>query len=308
LKKLVIRCRRAPRPGETIRGDDLVTYPGGKGANQAVAAARLGAKVHMIGRVGNDPFGRAMRASLATSGVNLRFVKTTDAHTTGTATILVLEGGENSIIISPGANASVNPADIDVAIDVVRKADFVLLQLEIPLPTVRYAIQLCRRLGVKTMLDPAPAPTKFPRDLYKADLLTPNETEAATILHLPKRPSANTTMTRLLAAGAKQVALKLGSRGSMLGTAKELTSAPGFKVKVIDTTAAGDCFNAALAVSLSEGMSPNDALRFANAAAALACTKPGAQTSLPNHPAVEEFVQQSRRMPIRRLSSVNNKS
>jgi len=305
---LVVRCRRAPVPGETIRGDDLATFPGGKGANQAVAAARLGAQVHMIGRVGNDPFGRAMRTSLTTSGVNIRFVRTSESHATGTATILVRDGGENSIIISPGANADVAPRDIDAAIDVIRKADFVLLQLEIPVATVRYAIQLCRRLGVRTMLDPAPAPGKFPRALYRVDLLTPNETEAMTILKLPERLDAQSTMNRLLAAGAKQVALKLGSRGSMLGTSAELISAPGFKVKVVDSTAAGDCFNAALAVGLAEGMTQNDALRFANAAGALACTKSGAQTSLPNRSAVKQFLKKGRRMAIRRLWGVNNKS
>jgi len=305
---LVVRCRRAPEPGETILGDDLATFPGGKGANQAVAAARLGAQVHMIGRVGNDPFGRSMRARLATSGVNIRFVKTSEIHATGTATILVLDGGENSIVISPGANARVEPPDIDAAIDVIRKADFVLLQLEIPLPTVRYAIHVCRELGVRTILDPAPAPLGFPLSLCDANLVTPNETEAMTLLNSSKHLDAKVAMKRLLSAGVETAVLKLGARGAMLGSSEESAREPGFKVKVVDTTAAGDCFNAALAVALSEGITARNALRFANAAGALACTKLGAQASLPTRAEVDRFLKKSRPMAIRRLSSVNNKS
>jgi ribokinase len=287
---LVVACARVPQPGETIRGGDLATFPGGKGANQAVAAARLGADVYLVGRVGDDAFGRTMRAKLEESGVNTRFVRTTRSAATGTAAILIQKGGENSIVLSPGANGRVDRADVDAASAVIRQADFVLLQLEIPMATVAYAIGLCRRFSVRTMLDPAPAPAKLPGAIWRADILTPNQTEAATLLGMAETISAGATMERLLSAGAKRVVLKLGGQGAMYGSAKESVHAGGFKVKVVDTTAAGDCFNGALAVALAEGKEKGDALRFANAAGALACTSPGAQTSLPGRAAVEKLI------------------
>jgi ribokinase len=287
---LVVGCERVPRPGETIKGGDLAMFPGGKGANQAVAAARLGADVHMVGRVGNDAFGRTMLVKLQESGVNTRFVRATPLAATGTATILVQKGGENSIVISAGANVLVDRADVDAALPVIRRADFVLLQLEIPVGTVGYAIGLCRQLGVMSMLDPAPAPTGLPGALYRANILTPNETEAGTILGLRGKSSAGATMKRLLSAGAKRVVLKLGVRGAMYGAAGESLVVGGFKVKVVDTTAAGDCFNGALAVAMAEGRGVGDALRFANAAGALACTVMGAQASLPMRSAVVKLL------------------
>jgi ribokinase len=283
---LVVHVPRLPVAGETLAGSDLQTFPGGKGANQAVAAARLGAKVHMVGRIGDDAFGRTMRDNLHAAGVNTRYVKITQGSATGTAVIFVLPAGDNSILISPGANAALTPGDVDAAMPIIRRADFVLLQLEIPLATVRHALRICRREKIKTMLDPAPAPKNLPRDVYHADFLTPNETEAAALLHSAKPLSPPATMTRLRAAGAKTVVLKLGSRGAICGP----HHIPAFKIKPIDTTAAGDCFNAAFAIALAEKQELPDALRFANAAAAIACTIAGAQASLPNRNAVEKML------------------
>jgi ribokinase len=271
-------------------GGDFATYPGGKGANQAVAAARLGAEVHLLGRVGDDAFGRVLRANLAKNGVNTRFVGVSPAAATGTAMILLQKGGENSIVLSPGANLSLRPADIDAAWPALGRAAFVLLQLEIPLATACHAVDLCRRHGIRTILDPAPAPQRLPAALLGVDILSPNETEAATILGARRTISPRRTLQRLLRAGAKSVVLKLGKHGSMHGSATDFCHVEGFKVRVVDTTAAGDCFTAALAVALAEGMDTAAALRFANAAGALACTVAGAGPSLPTRHALARLL------------------
>lgn len=292
---LVCRIAAIPRPGETILGSDLSTIPGGKGANQAVAAAKLGADVHMIGRVGSDDFGIRLVTGLKQHGVGTRFVTVTEGAASGCAMILVDRKGENSIIVAPGANALVTPADIDNAERIIRQAACVVLQLEIPLETVEHAIGLCRSLGVYTILDPAPAPAGgLPAPLFAVDLLSPNQTEAEMILgpsqmgrmKRTKRTDARQIGGELVARGAKAVVLKLGAKGSML-VDQRIEHEPGFKVDVVDTTAAGDAFTAALAVARSEGRELRESLRFANAAGALACTTFGAQPSLPTRRAVD---------------------
>ena len=275
---LVARSPRLPRAGETVLGSEFLTIPGGKGANQAVAAARIAdgrVDVHMIGRVGDDDLGRELLAGLKANQVVTRRVQVTKSVASGVAMILVDHTGENSIVVTPGANAELTPADIDAAEKLIRSASVVVMQLEIPLATVRHALAMCRRLGVYTILDPAPAPAKTVR--FQVDLLTPNETEARTVR----------------TDGAKAVVLKLGAKGCELVDAAVLRRrrrVKGFKVKVVDSTAAGDAFTGALAVAHALGMPMPEALRMANAAGALCCTKLGAQPALPTRREVERLM------------------
>jgi ribokinase len=277
---LVARSPRLPRAGETVLGSEFLTIPGGKGANQAVAAARIAdgrVDVHMIGRVGDDDLGRELLAGLKANQVVTRRVEVTKSVASGVAMILVDHTGENSIVVTPGANAELTPADIDAAEKLIRSASVVVMQLEIPLATVRHALAMCRRVGVYTILDPAPAPAKTVR--FQVDLLTPNETEARTVR----------------TDGAKAVVLKLGAKGCELVDAAALRRrrrrrVKGFKVKVVDSTAAGDAFTGALAVAHALGMPMPEALRMANAAGALCCTKLGAQPALPTRREVERLM------------------
>jgi len=298
---LVCRTPAMPRPGETILGTDFVTVEGGKGANQAVAAARLANRrdVYMIGRVGGDEFGPRLLAGLSTHKVNTDFVTITEGVSSGVAMILVDREGENSIVVAPGANAKLTPRDLDRARELIESAAVVVLQLEIPLATVKHAIALCQEARVYTILDPAPAPAQsLPRAFYGVDLLTPNQTEAETLLGLgtqsharrKRAPDAKQIAGDLLARGAKSVILKLGARGAMLATRDGFTISRGFKAKVQDTTAAGDAFTGALAVARAEGMSPATALGFANAAGAICCESFGAQPSLPDRSAVDSLL------------------
>jgi ribokinase len=307
---LVCRTPRVPRPGETVLGSDLATIPGGKGANQAVAAARLrspqaarlGGRVYMVGGVGDDDLGRRLLAGLCENGVNTDHVYVTAGAASGCAMILVDRRGENSIVVAPGANARVTPADVDAAVPLLRSAAVVVLQLEIPIATVRHVVAMCRRLGVPTILDPAPVPEAgLPAALFRVDVLTPNQPEAALLTgHVPtgRAPTARPEQTgkNLLSRGPSIVVLKLGARGSMVvGRDGTLLRARPPKVRVAHSTAAGDAFTGALAVAMSEGMGMEQALRFANAAGALCCTKFGAQPALPHRDAVDRLMQGRRR-------------
>jgi ribokinase len=272
---LVCRTPALPGAGETVLGTEFLTIHGGKGANQAVAAARLAngrADVHMIGRVGADDFGRELVAGLRENGVVTKRVRVTKGVASGVAMILVDRRGENSIVVTPGANAQVTPADVDAAESLIRTAAVVVMQLEIPLPTVRHAVKTCRRLGVFTILDPAPAPAKPIR--FDVDLLTPNESEALAVR----------------TDGARQVVLKLGARGCRLVDGDRSRDMKAFKVKVVDSTAAGDAFTGALAVARALGMEMCEALLMGNAAGALCCTKMGAQPALPRRAEVERLM------------------
>jgi ribokinase len=290
---LVCRTPRMPRPGQTIIGSGFLTVPGGKGANQAVAVARLGGSAHMVGRVGDDDFGRQLLAGLRRNGVNTRHVAITKGVTSGVAMIIVDEAGENSIVTSAGANGRVTPADVDAAEGLIRRAAAVVLQLEIPYGTVLHAIAMCRRLGVMTILDPAPAPAKgLPRAMYSVNVLSPNEHEAAALVAGSKGAKSSERIARaLLARGAGSVVLKLGAKGSLaLAKDGKPAKAAPFKVKCVDTTAAGDSFTGALAVALSEGRELAEAARFANAAGALCCMTLGAQPAIPDRRAVDRML------------------
>jgi ribokinase len=300
---LVCRCARMPRAGETVSGQDLLTIPGGKGANQAVAAAKVGAagdEVHLVARVGADDFGQRMLVALREHGVRPDHVTLTEGSSTGCATILVDKAGENSIVVSPGANGKVSVDDVDAAGGLIAGAAVVILQLEIPLETVAHAIALARRAGVKVILDPAPVPPKgLPKALYQADVLTPNQTEAEMLLSSgaamgrskrARRVDAKQLGQELLERGPGVVLLKLGAKGAMI-VDNEIQHVKGFKVSVADTTAAGDAFNGALAVGLAEGMELGRAVRFANAAGARACEKFGAQPALPTRMEVESLME-----------------
>ena len=285
----VLRTPHIPGPGETVLGSDLLTIPGGKGANQAVAAARLGGLVHMVGRVGDDPFGAGLREGLAANGVNVDHVSVTPGVASGCATILVDRRGENSIVVSPGSNARLTAEDVGRAERLIRAASVVVMQLEVPPATVRHAVALCRRLGVRTILDPAPVPPKgLPRALYAVGVLTPNEHEGA---QLTGQRDAAKMAAALLSRGASTVVLKLGAKGALIAEgARPPQVVRPFRVRAVDTTAAGDAFTAALAVGLSEGMALDRAVRFANAAGALCCTRVGAQPALPGRRDVEQLL------------------
>ena len=289
---LVVRVDRLPAWGETLAGGDLATVPGGKGANQAVAAARLGARlraelgarVAMVGRVGDDAFGRRLRDGLAADGVEADRVLVTQEVATGTAAIFVDDAGRNAIVISPGANARLTPNDVNAASNLLASAACVVAQLEVPLETVRRTAALCRTRGVPMILDPAPAPpTPLPADLMDVDVLTPNESEAAALgvsIHTPRRGD---------------LLLKRGGRGcTFIASDGTPHDASAFAVDVVDTTAAGDAFTAAFAVArYAEGRPIDESLRFANAAGALACTRPGAQPSLPTRAEVEALLRRA---------------
>ena len=281
---LVVRSPHIPAPGETVLGTGFVTCPGGKGANQAVAAARLGGDVVLLGRLGADDFGAALRRNLVAEGVDCAAVLTTPEAASGVAMIIVDSRGENSIVVASGANFRVTPDDVFGHEALFAKADVVVLQLELPLPTVRAAIDLARRRGCRVILDPAPAPAKLPDPLFQVDVISPNVHEAEALTgtqvvegRIDKRAAAD-----LIARGAKAAVLKLGSRGAMVLTADgRIAAVRPYAVTVVDTTAAGDAFTAALAVAMAEGTDLVQAARFANAAGALACTKLGAQPSMP---------------------------
>jgi len=281
---MVVRSPRMPAPGETVLGEGFVTNPGGKGANQAVAAARLGGKVKFIGRVGADAFGEALLANLKKEGIDCADLLRTPDAPTGVAMIIVDSRGENSIVVASGANHRLTPDDIFAREQAFAAADVLLLQLELPLPTVRAACDLAERHGCRIVLDPAPAPKQLCDRLCDVDIITPNVCEAELITGTKtgeERADKNIALD-LIARGAKAAVLKLGSRGSMVVTADgEIARVPAYKVDIVDTTAAGDAFTAALAVAAAEGQELAEAAKFANAAGALACTRLGAQSAMP---------------------------
>ena len=283
---LVAIARKIPVVGETVIATDLQTHPGGKGANQAVAVARLGHPVEMIGKLGNDAFGSELKKHLLDAGVGVDAVSTHEGPS-GTAMITVSSAGENSIVVVPGANAAVTPSTLDDHVALIRKADLVLTQLEIPLETVEHLSAICAHENVPLVIDPAPAMDLSPTVLRAAAWLTPNETEAA---HYVGAHDAHETARALVEMGCRGVVLKLGDRGAYVSSAREQEFVPAISVEAIDTTAAGDAFNGAFAVGLVKGLTPNDAATFATVVAAIAVTRRGAQSSMPTLEEVKSFM------------------
>lgn len=296
----VLRVPHIPVSGETVLGSRFEMFPGGKGANQACAAGRLakpGTDVRMIGRTGYDVFADHLKASLAAAGVNVAGVHACQTQATGVAMIWVDATGENSIAVAPGANAALSPGDAESHRPAFRGASVALFQLESPLETVEALLKIAREEGVRTILDPAPARPLEREFLQLADVLTPNETEAAVLTGLSTGHSSAGTATRLQELGAATVVLKLGPQGCFFqDDAGAGYPVPGFAVDTIDTTAAGDTFNGALSVALAEGRSWAEALRFANAAAALSVTRLGAQSSIPTRAETDAYLVKASRL------------
>lgn len=293
----VVSVARAPRPGETVTGTRFATHPGGKGANQAFAAARLGAEVALVGRVGVDTQGTWLVTHLAGGGVDTSAVAQDASTSTGVALIVVDAGGENSIVVAPGANARLGPEAVEACADRFDRARVVLLQLEVPIETVLSAARRARATGSLVLLDPAPA-SPVPGELIAlVDFVTPNETElltlcGETVAHESTLVLADvaTLAGRLRDRGARRVLVKLGSRGALLVGDDGETLCPAPAVDVVDTTAAGDALSGAFAVALSEGLDERKALAFAVTAASISVTQEGAQTSMPPRAEVERWL------------------
>jgi ribokinase len=289
---MIIKVDRLPAPGETVIGGTFSTAAGGKGANQAVAAARAGAEVSFIARVGDDMFGEQALEGFAEDGIDVSHVLRDATAPSGVALIFVDEGGENSIAVASGANARVTPADVEAAKDSITGADVLVMQLETPIETVERAAALAREHGVRVILNPAPAQPLSDEVLGRVSILTPNETEAELLtgIQVEDDEGAAAAARALVARGVDTVILTLGSRGAFVFESGSGELVPSFQVRAVDTTAAGDVFNGSLAVGLAEGKPLAQAVRFANAAAALSVTKLGAQPSAPTRAEIETFL------------------
>lgn len=279
---LMIEADRRPQAGETVMGKRLIVSPGGKGANQAVAAARLGEKVYMIGCVGNDAYGSMMLDTLKENGVNTDYVSVLDNEATGTAHIILAEG-DNSIIVLKGANDKVDKNVVDSAFDIIKTSSLVMLQHEIPMDTIGYIIDRCYEEGIPVMLNPAPYMDIPEEWIEKVTYLTPNEHEAALMFEGMDRDE-------ILKAHAGKVIMTVGKEGVVYGDGDDVVHVSGFTVSVVDTTGAGDTFNGAFAAARCDGLSLKEAVRFANAAAALSVQKIGAQGGMPWRSEVEEML------------------
>lgn len=288
---LVVKTERIPRPGETVMGLGFRQIPGGKGANQADAAAKLGAEVLMIGCVGDDAMGELLRSSLAKDGVLVDHISTISGVSTGVAAILVESSGNNSITVAPGANRCLTTSDIKGLEPILAQSNILLTQLETPLETVKESLTIARQHGIKTILNPAPAVDLEDEILKRTDLLTPNETELERLTSMPTTTiqEIEAAGMNLLERGVKELIVTLGEKGCLYLSGDQKKQYPAYPVKAVDTTAAGDSFNAALAVSLSQGKSMEEAISFAMKVGAMTVTKEGAQTSLPLLSEVEAF-------------------
>ncbi|MHC8299103.1 ribokinase [Pseudomonas sp. ZS1P83] len=288
---LVTRAPRLPRGGETLIGESFATVSGGKGANQAVAAARLGAQVSMVGCVGSDAYGEELRGALLAEQIDCQAVSTVD-NSSGVALIVVDDNSQNAIVIVAGANGALTPAVIDRFDAVLQAADVIICQLEVPDATVGHALKRGRELGKTVILNPAPASRPLPAGWYASiDYLIPNESEASALSGLPvdSLASAETAATRLIVMGAGKVIITLGAQGSLFADGKSFEHFPAPKVKAVDTTAAGDTFVGGFAAALAAGKSEAEAIRFGQVAAALSVTRSGAQPSIPTLSDVQAF-------------------
>jgi ribokinase len=293
---LVATTERVPTAGETVTGMDFSTYPGGKGANQAVGVAKLGGRCFLIGKVGDDPFGDSLLASISGAGVEVDRVGRVKDVPTGVAVILVESNGENRIVVVRGANERVLASDVDAAADVISPAAALLVQLEVPLSAVWRAVQIAHEAGARVILDPSPPPSDpFPDSLLEmVDVITPNQLEASVLTGLARvesRSDAELAGRRLLERGVRTAVVKLGADGAVVvSRTREPAIIPGHEVRAVDTTAAGDTFAAALTVGIMEGLDDVEASVFANAAAAISVQRPGAQSSIPTRAEVDTFL------------------
>ena len=280
---MVIKTGHLPRPGETVLGGTFLMNPGGKGANQAVSAARLDGQVSFICKTGNDIFGEKSRQLFEEEGIDTTYVFSDSEHPSGVALITVDANAENCIVVASGANAHLTPADISTAHEAIEKAGIILMQLEIPMDTVKYVADIARKLDKKLILNPAPAQPLERELLQSLDLITPNETEAEMIsgIKITDTDSLLACARAIHEMGVQSVIITLGAKGAFIYNHHFQELVPSYEVDAVDTTAAGDVFNGALAVAISEGHDLFEAVRFANRAAAISVTRIGAQASAP---------------------------
>lgn len=289
---LVTRASRLPRAGETLIGQSFSTVPGGKGANQAVASARLGAEVAMIGCVGSDAYGLQLRDALLVEGIDCQAVSCVDGSS-GVALIVVDDSSQNAIVIVAGSNGELTPASLQAADVVLQAADVIVCQLEVPLETVGYALKRGRELGKTVILNPAPASGPLPAQWYASiDYLIPNESEATALsgVTVDSLDSAKLAAAQLIKAGAAKVIITLGAQGALFSDGNRVEHLAAPNVKAVDTTAAGDTFVGGFAAALAHGKSEAEAIRFGQVAAALSVTRAGAQPSIPTLHDVQGFV------------------
>lgn len=284
---LVVRVPHAPVPGETVLGGDFETFPGGKGANQAVAASRMGGDVTMVGRVGSDNFGDSLIQGLLENNVKTTHVIKDAEAPTGIAMVSVAEDGENMIVVASGANLKVNAEDVNNARELMREADLLLVQLECPVTTVNVAVELAKVYHVPVVLNPAPAQPLPKGLLANVDVLTPNKNELSL---LTDEKNIEKAIQKLLKWGVKNLVITLGANGARVVSQGVDQHLPAHEITAVDTTAAGDAFNGALAVALAEKKPLLEAVRYGMAAGALAATKRGAQPSLPMRENVENLI------------------
>lgn len=294
---LIIRLKRLPRPGETVLGGEFMTAAGGKGANQAVAAARAGGQVSFIACLGRDRLRDEALAGFLQDGIDVKHVCRDSRAPSGAALIFVAQNGENSIAVAGGANERLSPAHVRKARSVITQAQVLLLQLETPIKTIEAAARLAAASGVRVILNPAPARALPDRLLRSVSILTPNESEAESLTgtKIKGLAGAQRAAEKLRRRGVETVIVTLGAKGALISSPEGTELVRGFKVRAIDTTAAGDVFNGALAVGLAQGRPLREAVRFANAAAALSVTRMGAQPSAPTRRAIERFLKTSER-------------
>jgi len=288
---MVIRTQKLPRPGETVMGTDFIINPGGKGANQAVAAARLGSQITFIARVGNDLFGKQALEHFQRENIDTSFVSIDSKHPSGVALIGVDAHGENSIMVAPGSNAHLDVESVGQALNTVQNGSIILLQLEIPMETVAFAIKKANSAGCKVILNPAPAKIIDPQLLRYVHVITPNESEAEILSGLPVTDidTAARAAQKLHDLGVPNIVITLGSKGAFLSSDSIQKLIPSPVVTPVDTTAAGDCFNGALAIGLSEGLALDDAVSFACRAASISVMRMGAQASMPYRKEVDDI-------------------